>query len=809
MADQDVTIRITAANATQGAVEAAKRVVGELKQTVQRETQGIRSAFSAVDEKLGAVGLSLRGLGAAAIGAKMVQLGREAMQAAGRISDLSAATGASVQGLQRLEIAGRQVNVSLETAARGVQMMQRNLASGDAGAVAAVQKLGLEVNRLLAMKPDQAFEAIARAIAKNPDPAQRTALAMEALGKSGAQLLPLLTADIDKLTAGTIQMTEKGVKGLDDLSDAWDRLTISIRNAVGESLGRLLYSLSPQALGPKLLRLPGPFDIPATELAKAFPTPPTPSKLSGLGLGILAEDLIKAEADRLTSQKAAAVAARDVLDRQIQFHTWAVDTYDRLLDRMRFAEPEFVNRLGAGGWSDTAGGGGVPWVPSLFGLPVGTPASVLNLFKGGGVGSFTPPAGPGFGQRWGGALGSMFGSGPGGFMNLLGPTVLQSLMGGGSITGAVGSLAGGALGSSLSKALLTGGAGSFGQSGIGKLLGGMLPGLGSLLGPGLDALFGWIGSIGKNVTKGSREDFAQSLGVGNTTELWKKLRAELPSSQAEELINRALNVIGKKDEKANTQWMADVTKALDAAAVDKAKNSWQNLLSTAERFGISVEALGPKFQGAKVKDTSLEWVDAFNLLVKNGADFDAVLAGMTDEAQEVVNTALKFGVQIPAAMRPFLEILIKQGKLLGANGEALTDLSGITFDDSPLTAGLDRIGDYLKLLLEGLGIKVPDAIGKTADAAVRGIRRVRAELDGLNPRQPTIVGGDAGGGGVAIAGGGRVMTPIVVNLGGREVARVMAPALTEEFRTTGSLREPFQDAVGIPTSRRTRRPTEA
>jgi hypothetical protein len=68
-----------------------------------------------------------------------------------------------------------------------------------------------------------------------------------------------------------------------------------------------------------------------------------------------------------------------------------------------------------------------------------------------------------------------------------------------------------------------------------------------------------------NNTKNDREDFAKTLGVGNTTDLWAKLNAALPPETAQELQSRATTRIGKHDKTANAKWMEDVQAALNAS----------------------------------------------------------------------------------------------------------------------------------------------------------------------------------------------------------------------------------------------------
>lgn len=102
---------------------------------------------------------------------------------------------------------------------------------------------------------------------------------------------------------------------------------------------------------------------------------------------------------------------------------------------------------------------------------------------------------------------------------------------------------------------------------IGKYFGGIGAGAGAAIGAGVGAIRGYLKGR-TNDTKNEREQFAQSLGAKDSTDLWAQLNQYLPPQEAQELQNRALNRIGKHDETANTQWEQDVQTALANALVN-------------------------------------------------------------------------------------------------------------------------------------------------------------------------------------------------------------------------------------------------
>src|SRR4029077_2267158 len=112
------------------------------------------------------------------------------------IADLSDAlvrmsdqTGIGIEALQILGAAAEDSGNSLDQITTAISMMQRKLAGGDAGAVAALNELHLSLVELKNLSPDRQFIEIADAIAKIQDPAERTRLAVEIFGRAGAAIL--------------------------------------------------------------------------------------------------------------------------------------------------------------------------------------------------------------------------------------------------------------------------------------------------------------------------------------------------------------------------------------------------------------------------------------------------------------------------------------------------------------------------------------------------------------------------------------------------------------------------------------------
>jgi len=161
------------------------------------------------------------------------------------LTDLELKTGIGAEALQRLKYAAEQNGSSLDAVTAAVSKLGKNLAGEDKSAKGALDALGLSFQDIRTSAPDVAFAKIGDAIAKIEDPMARSKLAMDLFGKSGAELLPVLTnhlsetaAEADKLG---IVMSEDAVQAGDKFGDSMHALEL-----VGQSLiGRVLTPLVP------------------------------------------------------------------------------------------------------------------------------------------------------------------------------------------------------------------------------------------------------------------------------------------------------------------------------------------------------------------------------------------------------------------------------------------------------------------------------------------------------------------------------------------------------------------------------------
>lgn len=311
------------------------------------------------------------------------------------------------------------------------------------------------------------------------------------------------------------------------------------------------------------------------------------------------------------------------------------------------------------------------------------------------------------------------------------PQMLASaFQGGGNIKGAFSSLAstmGGTIGEDLFGKLAAKGSSSLAKlfgTGITQTLGTLIPGiggmLGSLAGPALSKAIGWVGGLFSNKNKGADADATKQIGTMQT-ELLKtygsldKIR-ELGAQVGVDLAG----AWGDKSQaglKHFTKLAEEFKTKLDAQNEALAKRSqlesdiastqekisglekqlvptWEAASAVVEKYGISLDTIGPKVMGLKITDAATAIINDFETITAAGGDVGTVLTGMSDEISALVLEAKKSGTELPAQMKPWVEELKKQGQLVDENGEKITDLAGVKFGE-PIKTENDKVRESI------------------------------------------------------------------------------------------------------------------
>ena len=176
-----------------------------------------------------------------------------AASAVASVDDLAKRTGVSAQTLQAYQFAAEQSGVGIETFGKSIQRLLINLGEAQTGNVSAVKSfaaLGISVQELIGLTPEQTFERVAAAIGQLPTPAQQAAAAVGLFGKSGAELVPVfqegagflaeMRAEAERLG---VVLNRDQVRGLATLDDTIAKVAASFKGLQARVVAELAPSL--------------------------------------------------------------------------------------------------------------------------------------------------------------------------------------------------------------------------------------------------------------------------------------------------------------------------------------------------------------------------------------------------------------------------------------------------------------------------------------------------------------------------------------------------------------------------------------
>lgn len=208
----------------------------------------VGDVVAAVGAQLNSLGRTLLAVGAAAL-APLALLAKLFDNVGSAIYDMSLRTGFGTDALQELAFGAEQTGSSIEELENGLKSMQRFLvttAKGSREARKSLSLLGLAIEDLSTLRPEDQLALIADRLAQVQDPAVRAGLAMEIFGKSGTKLLPMLkdgSAGLRALAreardAGII-LSNEDVVAADEFGDALAKAWKQVK-AVGVQIGAVI-----------------------------------------------------------------------------------------------------------------------------------------------------------------------------------------------------------------------------------------------------------------------------------------------------------------------------------------------------------------------------------------------------------------------------------------------------------------------------------------------------------------------------------------------------------------------------------------
>ena len=237
MAQMQALLKIKADVEGEGKINALGRSLGGLTSTAGKVSGGLRGMAGAA----GGLGGALGALVPLATGAGLAAMAKGAIDAADNMNDLSQKTGVSVESLSKFQQAANASGTSIEGVGAAMIKLNRNLATGNAGATQALTALGLSATDASGKlkSTDAIMLEVADKFAKMPDGANKTAAAMALFGKAGADMIPLLNGGSKAISDLKATMSTDMAQSADRFNDKMEALKTKA-GELGLTIGSLL-----------------------------------------------------------------------------------------------------------------------------------------------------------------------------------------------------------------------------------------------------------------------------------------------------------------------------------------------------------------------------------------------------------------------------------------------------------------------------------------------------------------------------------------------------------------------------------------
>ena len=227
------------------------------KVTGENEIEGLNKALgrTATQAKAASNAFSgFKGLGAlvpvAAI-AGVTALAKGAIDTADNLNDLSIRTGVAVESLSRFGAAAEDSGSTIDEVGKAMGRLARGIVDPASATSEALGKIGVATRdaRGKILNLDEIMLGVADKFAKMPAGAEKTALAMELFGKSGANLIPMLDQGSAALSQYAATIDTEMAQAADQFNDTLNEVARSIAGPFNKAVSELLPLITTLAKG--------------------------------------------------------------------------------------------------------------------------------------------------------------------------------------------------------------------------------------------------------------------------------------------------------------------------------------------------------------------------------------------------------------------------------------------------------------------------------------------------------------------------------------------------------------------------------
>lgn len=718
---------LTVGNRAAEAAEKMRKMGIDVPPKLDDLAKAAQKPASAFKDMLGVIGKIGPALGVSLSIGTVTAFAKGVGEFAGKMVDLNAQTQISTSRLQAFNFAGAGAGLTIEDIVGSADQLAKRLGGDDDSVTAALGKLNLSARDLKSLSLDEVIFKVDEKLTGVGNQFDRARILADLFGRSGAQLGRLLDGSlregIEAIEKTGSVIDEDLIKKADAFDDAWAQSWITFRALAVEAIGGVATAIA--NLRPPGWLMPGAFGAPPAPESRsprrigAAPSSKGPLQIDTSGLGPALEINQFGQVSTQSFGDFVGISIKDVIEESAiekKLREWAEKTAEAAEETQAWVRQmhnqrgellmkqdaallnaptsEATQKLQAlamrAGINGILPSGRID-VPGMFGRP----SDISDRAQG-----LPSPGLLGIGQ-------SLFGKQ--GAFAALPQTILGAIQGGGNVAGSIGSLFGSSLlgeKTGLNK-LLTGGLTKALGSTIGGALGSVLPGIGALVGPaisGITKLFGGLfGAEGKKTNRARDSKIDEFTGItGDKSASQAKFR-ELATAAG--VANAELEkLFSTKRTKDFESSMDSISQRIKTFTGDQAADQ-ERLTAAIEKYGFTLEQLGPTLQKQKLDDQARELIEDWRVLIGAGIEITDVNNGMSDAINEYLRTAVKLGQEVPNAMRPILQKMLEQGTLTNDAGEAITDLedAGIRFSES-MTQGFDRVVEKLNELIEKIGL---------------------------------------------------------------------------------------------------------
>ncbi len=193
-----------------------------------------------MQKKMAIASAAMIGAGIAIVGG-LLKMADSYTKAGDEIAKMAKRTGMATEAISEMKYMADLSGTSLANMETSIRMMQRGLLDASQGvgmAKDALGMLGIKLEDIAGLKPEDQFWKIAFALAEVEDPSIKAALAMDLFGRSGTSLLPILDEGKEGLAKMKQEAKELNIVFSEDAAEAAEKFQ-DAKTKIGKALAGL------------------------------------------------------------------------------------------------------------------------------------------------------------------------------------------------------------------------------------------------------------------------------------------------------------------------------------------------------------------------------------------------------------------------------------------------------------------------------------------------------------------------------------------------------------------------------------------